>query len=82
MKIFIVVSLLASLALASVDINSANQKELSSLKGIGQKKAAAIIAYREGHCFKSINDLEKVKGISKKIIQNNKHDLKVSKCKH
>jgi len=82
MKVFILISLLASLALASVDINSANEKELSSLKGIGAKKAAAIVAYREKHCFQNINELAKVKGISTKIIEKNKKDLKASKCKH
>ena len=82
MKVFVLVSLLASLALASVDINSANTKELSSLKGIGVKKAAAIIAYREKHCFKSVDELVNVKGISVKIMEKNRNTLAAKGCKH
>lgn len=53
-----------------VDINSAGVSALSSLKGIGVKRAKAIIAYREAHGdFHSINDLSKVKGISKSAIE-------------
>ena len=40
---------LSTAALAVVDINAANQEELQTLKGIGAKKAADIIAYREAH---------------------------------
>ena len=32
---------------AAVNINTATVKELSTLKGIGEKKAEAIVSYRE-----------------------------------
>ncbi len=53
-----------------VNLNTANVKQLSSLKGIGVKKAEAIIAYRKqkGN-FKSLNDLQGVKGIGAQFIQ-------------
>ena len=74
-------SLFSTLVFASVDINKANIKELSSLKGIGMLKAKMIVEYRKNHCFKSINELAKIKGIGKKLIQKNKADLIIGKCK-
>ncbi|MDD3044140.1 MAG: helix-hairpin-helix domain-containing protein [Candidatus Delongbacteria bacterium] len=50
-----------------VNINSASEKELCSLKGIGPKTAGAIIKYRnENGSFKCREDLMKIKGIGKK----------------
>lgn len=52
-----------------VNINTATIKELSSLDGIGRKKAEAIIAYRTDHgMFSSVDDLRKVEGVGKKIL--------------
>ena len=49
-----------------------------TLKGIGHKKAQAILAYREQiGAFKSIDDLTKVKGIGEKILMDNKTRLKI-----
>ncbi|MBN2690138.1 MAG: helix-hairpin-helix domain-containing protein [Gammaproteobacteria bacterium] len=45
-----------------VNINKADIKTLSSVKGINYRCAKAIIKYRNKHgAFKSINDLKKVK---------------------
>jgi competence protein ComEA len=66
---------------AAIDINKASVKELSSLKGIGEKKAKAIVAYRKKECFKSVRDLTKVKGIGPKFIENNKGKIKAGGCK-
>ena len=82
MKKLLFTILLSTLAIASVDINTASVKELSTLKGIGKKKAEAIVAYRETHCFKSIDELTKVKGIGKKLLQKNKNEIKVGECKN
>jgi competence protein ComEA len=81
MKIIMALSLLVSFIYAAVDINRASVKELSSLKGIGTKKAKAIVEYRKLHCFKSVDDIVKVKGIGKKFLEKNKKDLKAGKCK-
>lgn len=84
MKLFkaVVVSLfLATASLTAfaepVDINTANAMTISkNLKGIGIKKAEAIVAYRDKHGkFKSVDDLAKVKGIGKKTIAMNKANL-------
>lgn len=66
-----------------VDINSANAMVISkTLKGIGLKKAQAIVAYREKHGkFKTVEDLAKVKGIGKKTVAMNKANLTVGKKK-
>ena len=81
MKFFMVMALAVSFLMASVDINSASVKELTTLKGVGVKKAEAIVAYRKQHCFKNINEIVKVKGIGKKFLEKNKQNLKAGTCK-
>ena len=81
MKILAILILGISLLFSSVDINSANKHKLMSLKGIGPKKADAIITYRKGKCFKSVNALMDVKGIGPKTIEKNITNLTVGKCK-
>ncbi len=63
---------------ADVNINRADEGELTSLKGIGSSKAQEIILYREmfGE-FKTVDELAKVKGIGAKTIENNRSRLKV-----
>ena len=52
-----------------IDINQANATQLATLKGIGPKKAEAIIAYRTAHgAFKTIDALASVKGIGEKAV--------------
>ena len=48
-----------------VDLNSADEKTLEALPGIGKATAKAIIA---GRPYKSIDDLKRVKGMSEKKI--------------
>ncbi|KMY69265.1 hypothetical protein AAU61_02870 [Desulfocarbo indianensis] len=60
-----------------VNINTASEKELQQLKGVGPKTAKAIADYRKKHGeFKSAEDLMKVKGIGKKTLGNNKDLIK------
>jgi len=84
MKILVMMVLLASMLFSAVDLNNATAKELASLKGIGDKKAAKIIKYRKKHCFKSLKELKKVKGINKKaakkIIKKNKGNISLGEC--
>jgi len=81
MKFLLVMVLGISLLFGLVDINTASKKELSSLNGIGAKKAEAIIAYRDANCFKSVKELVKVKGIGNKIVEKNMSELSASPCK-
>ena len=53
-----------------ININTADAHELATLKGVGPKKATAIVQYREANgLFKSIDDLSKVKGFSEKTVK-------------
>lgn len=81
MKILAMAVLVCSFVFGAVDINSANKSELMSLKGVGAKKAEAIVAYRKAHCFKKAKDLTAVKGIGPKFIAKNKGNIKVGSCK-
>ena len=61
-----------------ININRATESELTSLHGIGSSKAQAIILYREMFGdFKSVDELEKVKGIGPKTIEKNRARLRV-----
>ena len=80
-KLLIILTTLATLVFASVDINNASLKELTTLKGIGKKKAEAIINFRKSHCFRSVDELTKVKGIGKKILEKNRKQIIVGECK-
>lgn len=52
-----------------IDLNTATRQELESVKGIGPKKAQAIITYRNKHGdFKNVDELDNVKGIGKKSV--------------
>jgi len=65
-------------AFAMVNINKATVKELSSLPGIGQIKAEAIMQYRKVNGeFKNKDDLIKVKGIGPKLMEKINKDITV-----
>jgi competence protein ComEA len=66
----------AGAALAVVNINSASQKQLEELPGIGPAKAKAIIDFRKKNGpFKSIEDIKKVEGIGDATFDQIKGDL-------
>ena len=61
-----------------IDINRANEGELTSLHGIGSSKAQAIILYRDMFGdFKTVDELANVKGIGAKTIEKNRARLRV-----
>ena len=63
-------------ATAAVNINTATKEELTSLKGIGEKRAQDIIDYRtKNGPFKSVDDLEKVPGIGPGTMKQIRPDL-------
>lgn len=64
---------------ALVNINTADEETLvAELRGIGVKRAKAILSYRSEHGpFKSIDDLVKIKGISKKIVDKNRNKITI-----
>ena len=71
--------LLAPAAIAGpVNVNTADAKTLArELQGVGMAKAEAIVSYREKNGpFKGADDLVKVKGLGKKLIEQNKANLR------
>lgn len=62
-----------------VNINHAGEEELAeNLKGVGPKKAKAIIEYREiNGPFYSADELINVKGIGPKTMEKNKESILV-----
>ena len=65
---------------APVDINTADAGELASaITGVGEKKAAVIVQYREAHGpFTSVDELAMVKGIGAGTVEKNRHNLTVA----
>jgi competence protein ComEA len=63
---------------STININNATIEQLVSIKGIGSKKAQAIIDFRsENGDFVNLDDLTKVKGISSNFINKNRATLTV-----
>ncbi len=61
-----------------IHLNKSTIDDLVTLKGIGHKKAQAILTYREQvGLFKSIDDLTKVKGIGDKVLMDIQGRLKI-----
>ena len=59
-----------------VNLNTANSEQLQQLHGIGQKKAEAIVAYRsQNGKFKSIEEIQQVKGIGPALYAKNRARL-------
>lgn len=60
-----------------IDINTADLSMLTgSVKGIGKKRAEAIIAYRKSHHgFKSLEELAEVKGLGQHFVTANRDKL-------
>lgn len=68
-----------SVETGKININTADAHILAnSMKGIGLKKAQAIVNYRETYgAFPNIQDLSSVSGIGEKTVAKNAHLLTV-----
>ncbi len=64
----------------TVNINTADKEALmTSIKGVGEKRAEAIIAYREQNgSFKSVEELADVRGVGPSIVEKNMDNLSVT----
>jgi competence protein ComEA len=82
-QLFLTLSLLfgSHFAVAEVvNINTADAQTLAAtIIGVGEKKAMAIVAFRNEHGpFKSVDELTQVKGIALKLVDNNRGNLSVT----
>ena len=73
-------ALSVSFLFSAINVQTASKDELMCIKGIGDKKADAIIKYRKTNKLKSIEALINVKGLGKVLVQNVKNDLKSVAC--
>jgi len=61
-----------------ININSADQKTLESLPGIGEKRAFDIISYRNTNGgFKTVSEIKNIKGIGESIYSQIKDSIVV-----
>jgi len=78
-KLLLVMLLLSGYLFGAINVQTASKADLMTISGIGEKKADAIIKYRKTHRLKSANDLLKVPGIGKNIVNNVKKGVKSKK---
>jgi competence protein ComEA len=61
-----------------ININTADAQALTKLKGIGAKKAEAIVAWRKANgAFKSVDQFAEVKGIGAKTLEANRKSIRI-----
>jgi competence protein ComEA len=66
--------------LSALNVQKASKDELMCIKGIGEKKATAIMKYRKSHKLKSADDLLEIKGFGKALVKNVQKDIKSVAC--
>lgn len=77
-SLLLMASFIAGTACAAVNINTATQSELEAVRGLGPSKAKAIMEYREKRGnFRSIDELDNVKGFGKASIDKLRGELTV-----
>lgn len=75
-KVLFALLLSNSFLFAAIDFNTASKKELVNIKGIGDKKAEAILEYRKTHKIKSVDELVNIKGFGNKLVEKIKANTK------
>ncbi len=79
-KYLVMSALCGSMLFAVVDINSASKDDLMKVKGIGEKKADAILEYRKNKCFDNVNELDNVNGFGAKTVEALKSEIEAKPC--
>jgi competence protein ComEA len=79
-KILFFMVLSVSFLFSAINVQTASKDELMCIKGIGEKKATAILKYRKSNKVKSADDLINIKGFGKVIIANVKAGKKSVAC--
>ena len=69
----------AAVTATAININTASAEEIAAgLDGVGEKKAADIVADRTANgAFNSVDDLMRVKGIGQATVDKNRDKIKV-----
>ena len=80
MKLLLLLTLITNILFGAININTATISELTTLKGIDEKKAKRIIKYRKKKCFRKVKELTKVKCICKSILKMNKGKISATGC--
>lgn len=78
-KILFMLAIMLSF-LSAINVQKASKDDLMCIKGIGDKKASAIIKYRKSHTLKSAKDLLEIKGFGKALVKNVEKDIKAVAC--
>ena len=73
-------TLTISFLFSTVNLQTASKNELMCIKGIGPKKADAIIKYRKSNKLKSADDLLNIKGFGKALVSKVKKGEQTAKC--
>lgn len=61
----------------AINVNTADTATLVALKGVGEKKARAIVAFRKAHGpFATLDDFEEVPGIGPALIEANRDRIR------
>jgi len=60
----------------AINLQTASKADLMEYKGIGEKKADAIVKYRKTHKLKKAEDLRGIKGFGDSIVNNVKKGVK------
>lgn len=82
-RLALILSLVLGLSAAAwagpVNINTADAETLArELQGVGEAKAAAIVAYREKHGpFESVEELLEVDGIGSATLEKNRANIRL-----
>src|SRR4051794_17372237 len=61
-----------------VNINTASEDQLRLLPGIGPAKVRSILAYRQKHPFRTVEELVRIKGIGRKMVRRLRLHLTVT----
>ncbi len=67
-KIIITMLFCISAMFGKVDFQTASKDQLIAINGIGVKKAESIIEYRKLNKIQNVDDLEKIKGFGKTLV--------------
>lgn len=77
-SVFITTPSIANEQQPALNINNASIEQLEKMKGIGTRKAQAIVEYRLQHGnFGQVDDITKVKGIGSTFLEKNRAWLSV-----